>query len=166
MIRFPSHRAETLYHRFHACFLLRYARPSQRCNVLSHFSTLQRQFPVAEVCRCVRILHAPSQFGGVRIVNIKILCRDLKARQVCNRAGVLRRNVQKFVRIILDLRYLTLRRDRSVGIALGYRLDDRGSRVQFPAEAGNFSLYHRVQNGSGALPGSSPIGYQGLFPWW
>jgi hypothetical protein len=37
----------------------------------------------------------------------------------------------------------------SVGIALGYGLDDRGSRVRFPAAAGNFSLHHRVQNGSG-----------------
>jgi hypothetical protein len=35
-----------------------------------------------------------------------------------------------------------------VGIALGYRLDDRGSRVRFPAGAGNFSLHHRVRNGS------------------
>jgi hypothetical protein len=42
------------------------------------------------------------------------------------------------------------RRDSSVGIALGYGLDDRGSRVRFPAEAGNFSSHHRVQNGSGA----------------
>jgi hypothetical protein len=31
-------------------------------------------------------------------------------------------------------------RGSSVGIALGYGLDDRGSTVQFPAEAGNFSL--------------------------
>jgi hypothetical protein len=31
-------------------------------------------------------------------------------------------------------------RDSSVGIALGYGLDDRGSRVRFPAGAGNFSL--------------------------
>jgi hypothetical protein len=30
----------------------------------------------------------------------------------------------------------------------GYGLDDRGSRVRFPAGAGNFSLHHRVQNGS------------------
>jgi hypothetical protein len=30
--------------------------------------------------------------------------------------------------------------DSSVGIALGYGLDDRGSRVRFPAGAGNFSL--------------------------
>jgi hypothetical protein len=39
-----------------------------------------------------------------------------------------------------------------VGIALGYGLDDRGSGVRFPAGAGNFSLHHRVQNGS--FPGS------------
>jgi hypothetical protein len=37
----------------------------------------------------------------------------------------------------------------SVGIALGYGLDDRGSTVQFPVEAGNFSLHYRVQNGLG-----------------
>jgi hypothetical protein len=43
-------------------------------------------------------------------------------------------------------------RDSSVGIALSYGLDDRGSRVRFPAGAGNFSLRHRVQNGSGAHP--------------
>jgi hypothetical protein len=47
-------------------------------------------------------------------------------------------------------------RDSSVGIALGYGLDDRGSRVRFPAGAGNFSLHHRVQNGSG---------YRRLFSW-
>jgi hypothetical protein len=29
-------------------------------------------------------------------------------------------------------------------------LDDRSSRVRFLAGAGNFSLHHRVQNGSGA----------------
>jgi hypothetical protein len=49
-------------------------------------------------------------------------------------------------------------RDSSVGIALGYRLDDRGSRVRFPAGVGNFSLHHRVQNGSGAYPASYPVG--------
>jgi hypothetical protein len=45
-------------------------------------------------------------------------------------------------------------RDSSVGIALGYGLDDRGSRVRFPVGAGNFSLHHRVQNGSGTHPAS------------
>jgi hypothetical protein len=51
-------------------------------------------------------------------------------------------------------------RDSSVGIAL----DDRGSRVRFPARAGNFSLHHRVQNGSGAHPASCPMGNRGSFP--
>jgi hypothetical protein len=46
-------------------------------------------------------------------------------------------------------------RDNSVGIALGYGLDDWGSRVRFPVEAGNFSLHHRVQDGSG--PTKPPI---------
>jgi hypothetical protein len=46
--------------------------------------------------------------------------------------------------------------DSSVSTALGYRLDDRGSRVRFPARAGNFSLHHCVQNGSGAHPASYP----------
>jgi hypothetical protein len=47
-------------------------------------------------------------------------------------------------------------------IALGYGLDYRGSRVRFPAGAGNFSL-HRVQNGSGAHPASCPMGTRGSF---
>jgi hypothetical protein len=38
-------------------------------------------------------------------------------------------------------------RDTSVGIALGYGLNDRGSRVRFLAGAGNFSLHNRVQTG-------------------
>jgi hypothetical protein len=55
-------------------------------------------------------------------------------------------------------------RDSSVGIALAYRLDDRGSRVRFPAGAGNFYLHHRVQNGSGAYQASYPMGTRGSFP--
>jgi hypothetical protein len=54
-------------------------------------------------------------------------------------------------------------RNSSVGIALGYGLDDRGSRVRFPAGAENFSLHHRVQNGSGAHPASYPMGARGSF---
>jgi hypothetical protein len=49
----------------------------------------------------------------------------------------------------------------SVGIALGYRPDDRSSGVRIPAEAGNFSLHHRVQNGSGAHPASYSMGTRG-----
>jgi hypothetical protein len=54
-------------------------------------------------------------------------------------------------------------RDSSVGIALGYGLDDQGSRVRFPAGAGNFPLHHRVQNGSGAHPASYPVDTRGSF---
>jgi hypothetical protein len=54
--------------------------------------------------------------------------------------------------------------DSSVGIALGYGLDDRGFRVRFPVGAENFSLHHRVHNGSGAHPASYPVGTRGSFP--
>jgi hypothetical protein len=55
-------------------------------------------------------------------------------------------------------------RDSSVGIALGYGLNDRGSRVRFRARAGNFSLHHRVQNGSGVHPASYTMDSRGSFP--
>jgi hypothetical protein len=55
-------------------------------------------------------------------------------------------------------------RDSSVGIALGYGLDDRGSRVRFPAGAGKFSLHHRVQKGSGAHPSSYQMSTRDSFP--
>jgi hypothetical protein len=60
--------------------------------------------------------------------------------------------------------FLFKSRDSSVGIALDYGLDDRGSRVRFPAGAGNFSLHHRVQNGFGAHPASYPMSNRGSFP--
>jgi hypothetical protein len=53
--------------------------------------------------------------------------------------------------------------DNSVGIALGYGLDDRCSRVRFPAGAGNFSLHHRFQNGSGAHLAYYPMGTRWSF---
>jgi hypothetical protein len=55
-------------------------------------------------------------------------------------------------------------RDSSICIALGYGLNDRSSRVPFPAGAGNFSLHHRVQNGSGAYPASYRMGTRVSFP--
>jgi hypothetical protein len=58
---------------------------------------------------------------------------------------------------------LTKSSGSSVGIALGYGLDDRGSRVRFPAKVGNFSLHHRVQNGSGAHLTTYPMGSRGYF---
>jgi hypothetical protein len=51
----------------------------------------------------------------------------------------------------------------SVGIALGYELDDRRSRVRFSAVTGNFSLHYRVQNGSGAHP-AYPMCTRDSFP--
>jgi hypothetical protein len=53
---------------------------------------------------------------------------------------------------------------RTIHKVLGYGLDDRGSRVRFPAGAGNFSLHHHVQNGSGAHLASYPMGTRGSFP--
>jgi hypothetical protein len=53
--------------------------------------------------------------------------------------------------------------DSSVGMALGYGLDDRGSRFRFQAVAGNFS-HHRAQNGSGAHPDSYRMGTRRSFP--
>jgi hypothetical protein len=55
-------------------------------------------------------------------------------------------------------------RDSSVGIALGYGLNDRGSRVRFLAGAENFSLHHHVQNSSGAHPASYPMGTRSSIP--
>jgi hypothetical protein len=47
---------------------------------------------------------------------------------------------------------------------LGYGLDDWGSKVRFLVGAGNFSLHHHVQNGSGAQPASHCMGTRGSFP--
>jgi hypothetical protein len=51
-----------------------------------------------------------------------------------------------------------------IGIATGYGLDDRMIGVRFPVGAGNFSLRHRVQTGSGAHPAFYPIGTGFSFP--
>jgi hypothetical protein len=66
--------------------------------------------------------------------------------------------------IIFIVSNVSKSRASSVGIALGYGLDDWGSRFRFPAGAGNFSLHHRFQNGSGAHPASYPMGTRGSFP--
>jgi hypothetical protein len=52
----------------------------------------------------------------------------------------------------------------SVGTALGYGLDDRGSRFRFSAGTGNFSLHHRVQINSGDHPASCPMRTRGSLP--
>jgi hypothetical protein len=54
-------------------------------------------------------------------------------------------------------------RGSSVGIVTGYGLDCRRLEVQVPTGAGDFSLLHRVQTGSGAHPASYPTGTEGSF---
>jgi hypothetical protein len=64
-------------------------------------------------------------------------------------------NILIFIIINAVLIYIYNRnesRDSSVGIALDYGLFDRDSSFRFPAEAGNFSLHHDVQNGYGPYP--------------
>jgi hypothetical protein len=56
---------------------------------------------------------------------------------------------------------LLRRQDSSVGIALGYGLD---AGVRISAKAGNFSLHHHVQTGSGAHPDSYSMSSRGSFP--
>jgi hypothetical protein len=46
----------------------------------------------------------------------------------------------------------------------GLRAERSGFYGSIPGEAGNFSLHHRVQNGSGAHPASYPMGNRGSFP--
>jgi hypothetical protein len=62
---------------------------------------------------------------------------------------------------LLKIYRLNESRDSSAGIALGYGLDDRGSRV---LGAGKFSLHHSVQNGSEVHSASYPMGTRGYFP--
>jgi hypothetical protein len=52
--------------------------------------------------------------------------------------------------------------NRMLWYSLDYGLDDYGSNAQFPAEAANFSLHHRLQNGSGAI--HPPMDTRGSFP--
>jgi hypothetical protein len=74
------------------------------------------------------------------------------------------KEVYTYIKYIHKNMYISKSRDSSVGITLGYGLEDRGSRVRFSAGAGNFSLHPRVQNGSGAHPAAYPMGTTGSFP--
>jgi hypothetical protein len=52
----------------------------------------------------------------------------------------------------------------SVGIGTGYRLHDRGIGIRFPAGAGNFTILHSSQTGSGAQQARSTLGTGDLYP--
>jgi hypothetical protein len=96
---------------------------------------------------------------------MQYLDRDLWVQKLPEISGAILEFLSVFfIKFIWEILRNEESRDGSVGIALGYRLDDRGSRVRFPAEAGNFSLRHRVQNGSGAHPPSYPVDTKGSFP--
>jgi hypothetical protein len=87
-----------------------------------------------------------------------------KARQVPQSTCLYCASLKHLKKKKLDDSYHYQSRVSSVGIALGYGLDDRGSRGLFPAGAGNFSLHRRVQNGSGAHPVSYSMGTRVSFP--
>jgi hypothetical protein len=64
---------------------------------------------------------------------------------------------------IMQFSQISCRRS-SFGIVTGYGLDDRDSGVQILARAGNFSLLHHIQTGSGAHPASYPMVTGGFLP--
>jgi hypothetical protein len=51
----------------------------------------------------------------------------------------------------------------SRAVEAGFQTLISESRVRFPTGAGDFSLHHRIQNGSGAHPASYPMGTSGSF---
>jgi hypothetical protein len=69
----------------------------------------------------------------------------------------------RFGRVLDNHILLNTSRDSSFGIPLGYGVDDRGSRVRFPAGARNFS-HHHTQIGSGAHPDPYPMRTSCSFP--
>jgi hypothetical protein len=54
-------------------------------------------------------------------------------------------------------------RDRAIGMATGYLLDDQGVGVRVPLGS-RIIIFHLVQIGSGAHPASYQMGTGGFFP--
>jgi hypothetical protein len=70
-----------------------------------------------------------------------------------------------------DVRFLLIQMCCTVDRSTWYRscpslhfVKHSDSRFRFPAGAGNISLHHRVQNGSGAHPASYPMSIRCSFP--
>jgi hypothetical protein len=99
------------------------------------------------------LLHLITQFYLTKSKDYKMTCYVFVSVLLSLPQTVLHIYIYIYIYI-----FIYQSRDSSVSIALGYGLDDRGSRVRFPAGAGNFSLHHRVQSGSGAHPASYPMG--------
>jgi hypothetical protein len=98
--------------------------------------------------------HLPIQCRGQECVELYLRCLKYAFMAWCP--------VKKHY--IQEVPFSIKSRDSSVGIVLGYGLDDRGFRFLFPSGAGNFFLHHRVQNGSGAHPALYPVRSRGSFP--
>jgi hypothetical protein len=112
---------------------------------------------------------APSQWvSGVLMPNVKRPVHEANhsSAEVKNAWGIPPQAQYVFMAwcLIKHINVSMKSRDSSVGIATGYGLDDRSSRVRFRAGAGSFSLHHRVHNCSGAHPASYPMGIGGSFP--
>jgi hypothetical protein len=105
--------------------------------------------------RIFRYRLSPETFGYILVYRVPSSSLPSNSQFHCHLQQSVKKNVCTFS-------YES--RNSSVGIALGYGLDDRGFRVRFPAEAVNFSLHHRVQNGSGAHLAPYPMGTGGCFP--
>jgi hypothetical protein len=71
---------------------------------------------------------------------------------------------KSFLPVLFVSLHPTQSRGSSVGIATGYKLNDRNSRVRFPAGSENFSLLHSAQTGSGAHPASYSLSIGISFP--
>jgi hypothetical protein len=121
----------------------------------------QRVFVVVDdgfIIDSVRTLfHTPSytSISAPRHPNLEPFC-EINSKNIAT-------NIQETLLYFCTYFFGTEVTQRAV-IALGYGLDNRGSRVRFPAGTGNFSLHHRVQNGSGAHPASYSVGTRGSFP--
>jgi hypothetical protein len=105
--------------------------------------------------------HSPSSLA--LLLNIQVIMSQF-LQTIMRNYGSLTMVGEIYIYIYICIYIYMMSCDSSVSTVLGYRPDDWGSRIQFLAGAGNFSLHHHVQNGSGAHPASYPMGTRGSFP--
>jgi hypothetical protein len=168
----PVHRLTSYFFQTHFCISFTSAPgglvPTRFLYIYTHTHT-----HTLHACYMPRIIHRPwfHHPNGIwwSVQAMKLLITQLFFQPSCHFLLLRsKHSPQHFDLIFLRSIFFSNReiksRDSSVGIALGYGLEDRGSRFRFLAGAGNFSFHHRVQNGSGAHPASYPMGTRGSFP--